>query len=219
MTNVDANTDISKKQLKRGQKIYQKACKEFDYKKLSHKEFDKKELKAIIIKNNYCKKLNTKNMNALITYLKFKSSNSIIEEKESFEIEVPHNHKCPVCGMYVYKYPHWVAKLEFKNSEPSYFDGVKDMMKYIFSPKEYIGNRSFDEVQNDIKNIFVSDYYSLKKIDAKKAYYVIGSTVYGPMGNELIPFELLEDAKVFAQDYSGKKILKYSEISKENLPD
>jgi nitrous oxide reductase accessory protein NosL len=92
-------------------------------------------------------------------------------------------------------------------------------MKYIFSPKEYIGNRSFDEVQNDIKNIFVSDYYSLKKIDAKKAYYVIGSTVYGPMGNELIPFELLEDAKVFAQDYSGKKILKYSEISKENLPD
>ena len=202
-----SSSDINTKTLKRGKKIYQKACEKFDYKSL-----DTKQIKQSISKN--CKKLNTKNSLALISYLNY-SKTTQIQEKVSFEIEVPHNHKCPVCGMYVYKYPHWVAKLEFKNNKPFYFDGVKDMMKYYFEPDEYIGKHS----QKDIQNIFVSDYYSLKKIDGKKAFYVLGSTIYGPMGNELIPFEALEDAEVFKEDYNGKKILRFDEITKEILPE
>ena len=55
-----------------------------------------------------------------------------------------------------------------------------------------------------------------KGIEAQKAFYVIGSDVYGPMGKELIPFEKLEDAKEFLYDHRGEEILKFHDID-ENI--
>ena len=37
--------------------------------------------------------------------------------------------------------------------------------------------------------------------------------MFGPMGNELIPFASEEDAKTFARDPGGKKIVKFDEIT------
>ena len=34
-----------------------------------------------------------------------------------------------------------------------------------------------------------AEYYSLTRIDARAAWYVIGSGVVGPMGHELIPLD------------------------------
>jgi nitrous oxide reductase accessory protein NosL len=118
------------------------------------------------------------------------------------KIHVEKDEKCPVCGMYVYKYPRWAAQIFYKDKHYS-FDGVKDMMKWYFKHKD------------GIKEIKVSDYYSQHAIDAKKAYFVIGSDTYGPMGYELIPFLELNDAKDFMSDHKGKKIFKFDEISPE----
>ena len=115
------------------------------------------------------------------------------------KIHVTKDEKCPVCGMYVYKYPKWAAQIFYENKHYS-FDGVKDMMKWYFEHK------------NGIVEIKVSDYYSQQAIDAKKAYYVVGSDTYGPMGYELIPFLELIDAENFMSDHRGKKILKFEEI-------
>jgi copper chaperone NosL len=54
---------------------------------------------------------------------------------EDEKIIVPKDAKCPVCGMFVAKYPQWVALIETPEKN-IYFDGVKDMMKYIFSQKK-----------------------------------------------------------------------------------
>jgi nitrous oxide reductase accessory protein NosL len=40
-----------------------------------------------------------------------------------------------------------------------------------------------------LEAIGVTDYYRVQRIDAHKAYYVVGSDVLGPMGHELIPLE------------------------------
>ena len=114
-----------------------------------------------------------------------------------------HKHaKCPVCGMFVAKYPKWVAKIRFMKKD-HYFDGVKDMMKFIF-----------DKNQN-FKNIQVTDYYTTTGIKARDAFYVIGSNVYGPMGNELIPFSSMNKAKEFKQNHYGTQILTFEKITKE----
>jgi nitrous oxide reductase accessory protein NosL len=63
----------------------------------------------------------------------------------------------------------------------------------------------------------VSDYYTQDAIDGKKAFYVIGSDVYGPMGNEFIPFISLEDAKTFKEDHLGVEILSFDEITEEKV--
>ena len=117
--------------------------------------------------------------------------------------------KCPVCGMFVAKYPDFVAHLVFKNGSEYFFDGVKDMMKYYYALPKYNPGKK----KADIAAIYVTDYYSLKLVDGRKAYYVEGSDVYGPMGRELIPFKDEKAAREFMKDHKGKLLLKFSEIT------
>lgn len=117
----------------------------------------------------------------------------------SEKIDVPKDAKCPVCGMFVARYPQWVAMVD--GAKKVYFDGVKDMMKYSFSQKL------------DAETLFVSDYYKLSKLHATKAFYVLGANVYGPMGSELIPFASQDEALGFARDHNGQKIVAFDEIT------
>ena len=45
--------------------------------------------------------------------------------------------KCPVCGMFVAKYPDWVAKVRFADGQTAFFDGVKDLCKFYFDIGHY----------------------------------------------------------------------------------
>jgi nitrous oxide reductase accessory protein NosL len=122
------------------------------------------------------------------------------------QIEVPKKVKCPVCGMFVAKYPKWAALIDIEGKK-HYFDGVKDMMKF------YIFDVDFPYNRNNVTDIKVTDFYTLQAIDAKQAFYVIGSDVYGPMGNELIPFRTEKAAQNFMTDHRGQKIIRFDEIS------
>ncbi|WP_456450568.1 nitrous oxide reductase accessory protein NosL [Hydrogenimonas sp.] len=121
--------------------------------------------------------------------------------------------KCPVCGMFVYKYPKWAAFIYYeKDGKLAHlaFDGVKDMMKFYFDPAKW----GYDPaIKDHIKKIVVRDYYTLKPVWAKAAYYVVGSDVYGPMGHELIPFASKEAAENFLKDHHGKKVFRFEQIS------
>lgn len=121
--------------------------------------------------------------------------------------------KCPVCGMFVHKYPEWIAQIIFKDGGAVFFDGVKDMVKYYLNIKKYDPKREI----SDIAAIYVKDYYSLNDVEAKKAFYVLGSDVYGPMGKELIPFENEAKAKEFMKDHRGKMVLTFKDINAEVL--
>jgi nitrous oxide reductase accessory protein NosL len=121
--------------------------------------------------------------------------------------------KCPVCGMFVSKYPDWVAQILFKDGSNAIFDGSKDMFKYYFNLQKYNPSKK----ASDIDSIYVTDYYNLAPIDGYKAYYVEGSDVYGPMGKELIPFEKEGAAKEFMKDHKGKSILKFSDVTPEKI--
>jgi len=67
--------------------------------------------------------------------------------------------------------------------------------------------------QASIAAVTVNDYYTLKPIDARQAYFVVGSDVYGPMGKELVPFGKAADAQAFFKDHKGKKVLHFNEVS------
>ena len=122
---------------------------------------------------------------------------------------VPEKSRCPVCGMFVAKYPDWIAQIVSGN-DTFYFDGTKDMFAYFFNPRQFNG-----PAQEDLKEIWVKDYYSLEWIDGRIAYYVVGSDVYGPMGHELIPFSSSEASEAFKADHKGKKIYRFEEITPE----
>lgn len=117
--------------------------------------------------------------------------------------------KCPVCGMFVAKYPDWVAVVTFEDGHHVYFDGAKDMFKYLFDVKKYDPSRSADAV----RGIQVTEYYDMRLIPAKEAFFVVGSDVYGPMGRELIPLAAAEDAEAFSGDHNGKRTLRFDEVT------
>jgi nitrous oxide reductase accessory protein NosL len=119
--------------------------------------------------------------------------------------------KCPVCGMFIAKYPDWTSIILFNDGYRAFFDGPKDMFKYLFDLKKYNPARKAE----DIAAIWVTDYYTLSPITAKTAWYVLGSDVFGPMGRELIPLEKEAEAKEFLKDHKGKRILRFSDISAE----
>jgi copper chaperone NosL len=119
--------------------------------------------------------------------------------------------KCPVCGMFVAKYPDWLAAVRFRGGSHVFFDGAKDLFKYLHDPKRYDPARR----PEDIQTAAVMDYYGLTWIDARKAWYVLGSDVYGPMGRELIPLEREADAQEFMKDHKGLRIIRYSEATPE----
>ncbi|MBK8944232.1 MAG: nitrous oxide reductase accessory protein NosL [Ignavibacteriae bacterium] len=199
---------IKRKEMKvypKGEKLFEDLCdKNIDFKNFANIA----ELKAHIKKKNICKEIDEQNLQIIALYLWDVKSKRNDKESESVKIDVPQNAKCPVCGMFVYKYPKWAAVIEMIEKK-LYFDGVKDLMKFYFEPEKWTKEKLI------IENIYVTDYYSQTKINGKKSLYVINSDVLGPMGNELIPFSTEKSAKEFLKDHGGKLINNFNEITKD----
>jgi nitrous oxide reductase accessory protein NosL len=158
-------------------------------------------LREKILASKACKKLSKSKLQAVAYYI---SNGSM--KMSTAHMHVPNGAKCPVCGMFVYKYPKWAAMIEV-DGKKHYFDGVKDMMKY------YIFDVDFPYDRTHISQIEVTDFYTLDAISATGAYYVYDSDLYGPMGRELIPFLTEEAAKNFMGDHGGERIVRFKEIT------
>jgi copper chaperone NosL len=115
---------------------------------------------------------------------------------------------CPVCGMLVSKYPNWVAVVTWKDGHAHFFDGAKDMFKFLSDLDKFAPGHS----KENIAGIYVTDFYNLERIDARKALFVIGSDVLGPMGHELIPLASKADAEDFLKDHKGRQIYQFKSI-------
>lgn len=131
-------------------------------------------------------------------------------ESENYGYAKPADRdKCPVCGMFVAKYPDWVSEVRFRDGSYAVFDGPKDLFKYLSDMKHYASGRP----REDIRSIYVMDYYAVSPIDGTAAFYVTGGDVRGPMGAEFVPFEKETDAREFLKDHGGKSVLRFKDIT------
>ncbi len=182
----------------KGEKIVKTLCEK---EKLPDSTGTIEQLIPKIKKSQACPPLSKSRLEAVAYYL---SNGSMKLSKK--HIDVPGNAKCPVCGMFVSKYPKWAA-LMVVDGKKYYFDGVKDLMKF------YIFDGDFPYDRSKVTEITVTDFYTLEGIPAKEAYYVTGSNLFGPMGNELIPFKTEEAAKNFMRDHQGEAIVRFDQIT------
>jgi nitrous oxide reductase accessory protein NosL len=121
--------------------------------------------------------------------------------------------RCPVCGMFAAKYPSWLAAAVFRDGSVTYFDGPKDMFRYYFAMDRFGKTRE----PSDIEALFVTDYYSTRMIAAKQAFFVRGSDVPGPMGQELVPLKSREEAQTFSTDHKAVEVLSFESITPDVL--
>ena len=182
----------------KGEKIVKLLC---DAKRLPKAQGTIDALQEKILASKACKPLSKSKLEAVAYYL----SNGSMKIGAA-HMHVPNGAKCPVCGMFVYKYPKWAAMIEV-DGKKHYFDGVKDMMKY------YIFDVDFPYERSHITQIEVTDFYTLDAIPAKAAWFVYDSDLYGPMGRELIPFATKKAAENFMADHGGVSIVHFDEIT------
>jgi nitrous oxide reductase accessory protein NosL len=129
---------------------------------------------------------------------------------------------CPVCGMvvggglegsasYSYQDGHLVAfggaaAAVFKDGHTVGFEGARCLFIYNGIPKKF----GIDVSQ--IVHRYVTDFETKRLIDVDKAFLVLGSTVKGFMGYDLIPFSSKESAEKFMGFYGGKRIVELKTV-------
>lgn len=127
-------------------------------------------------------------------------------------LAISEDMSCGVCGMYPARFSKWQTQIIFTDGTMVPFDGSKDMFKYMFNMASYNQKHNRD----DIAAIWVKDFANGTWTDGRKAVYVIGSKVMGPMGKELIPFS---DGKIAGEfKLANDGIIKnLADISREDV--
>jgi len=138
-------------------------------------------------------------------------------EMKPFQVEKKYflnydkNTTCLVRQLLLYKAPRWVAKIEVRNGKTVYFSSPKSMFEFYFRPGKWyeIGVKS----ERDFSKIVVTDYATSKPVNAETAFYVYGSNVTSPGGDDLVAFQKKEDAEKFAKEHNGKRVLPFDKVS------
>ncbi len=119
--------------------------------------------------------------------------------------------ECHLCGMIISNYPGPKGETYSKSSDSvNKFCSTRDLFSFVLQP----------ENTRQVKEIYVHDtcktpwqrpedeYF----IDAREAWYVIGSEKTGAMGKTLASFGKKADAEVFIGEFGGK-LYSFEEIT------
>ncbi len=109
------------------------------------------------------------------------------------------------------KYPKWICQAKLESGKKVQFVSVKSMMQ-VYQHQPYFIKHKF--LDSNITKLYVQDYLNGNVVDAKKAQYIFGSRVIGPHGDDLIPFESIDHAKLFELKHGGTKILPFKRLTK-----
>ena len=119
----------------------------------------------------------------------------------------------PTYQIPVDKYPKFEADILLKNGKTIRFCCPKSMLHFYFKPYHYPEYGVKD--RSEIAKLTVRDYLDGKAIDAKKAWYVFGSRLMGPHGDDLIPLASKTRAELFVKRYGGSRILDFATVEQK----
>ncbi|MFT6916669.1 MAG: copper chaperone NosL [Motiliproteus sp.] len=111
--------------------------------------------------------------------------------------------ECHLCGMLIGNFPGPKGQLYQRGqSQTKKFCSTRDLFAYLLDP----------EHQHSIQSVFVHDMAvtpwdhpdAETYIDARQAWYVVGSSRKGAMGPTLASFSAKDAATAFAEEYGGQ---------------
>jgi len=119
------------------------------------------------------------------------------------------------CGMNVLEHTGPKGQIILASrKEPVWFSSARDAISFTMLPEE----------PKDVRAIYVSDMAKAPNwekpgttnwVDARKAFFVIGSRMKGGMGaDEAVPFSAREAAETFASE-NGGRVLAFAEVPED----
>lgn len=137
------------------------------------------------------------------------------------QMALSESDRCPVCAMFPARRPATAAAMTLKSGQTFYFCGNGCLLRTWLRPAVYLGKS-----REQIDRIVVHDYFSGKPVDGRKATWVAGSDVVGPMGPAIIALGDAGQLGTFKKRHGGKTVFTFEEvddalwreISKRELP-
>ena len=129
----------------------------------------------------------------------------------SYEMNYDKNTTGLVRHLKIYEYPRWISKVELSSGQEVYFSSPKSMFEFYHRPGKWYSLNVKSE--QDIKTIIVTDYNTLKLINAKGSFFVYGSNATSPSGDDLPAFDSYKDATEFSKKHHGARVLGFREVS------
>lgn len=126
-------------------------------------------------------------------------------------VAIEHGDECHLCGMLIGNFPGPKGELYLKTDQTvKKFCSTRDLFSFLLDP----------EYQKQVKEIYVHDMakspwqapQDSHFIDARQAWYVVGSSQTGAMGKTLASFGKQQDANAFAAEFGGQ-VYPFEQIS------
>lgn len=123
--------------------------------------------------------------------------------------EITAGTSCSLDGMTLADFPGPKAQIHYATGEPDYFCDTVEMFSTYLQPeqkKRITGSFTQDMGKTDWEKP------QGNWIDAKQAFYVLGSKKTGSMGPTLAAFTRQQDAENFAKEFGGK-VLPFDKVT------
>ncbi len=123
--------------------------------------------------------------------------------------------ECHVCGMLIEGFPGPKGQaITEKNQQVRKFCSTRDMFAWVLQPENV--NRAHTLYVHDMAQTDWQNPNDTALINAREAFYVVGSSRNGAMGPTLASFASKSDAEGFANDHGGR-VLAFNQVTMEDL--
>lgn len=110
--------------------------------------------------------------------------------------------RCALCAMTVADQPEWVGAVEVRSGATFYFCSVRCTFRGVLRAREILGVEA-----SEIKRTQVPEYLAKSRwIEAGGAWFVVDSSVVGPMGLEVVPAATQADADTIVRRHGGRTV-------------
>jgi len=108
--------------------------------------------------------------------------------------------RCTVCGMYPARYPEHRCQVTSNDGATHHFCSSQCLVSFLAAPKEYLSKGV------KIKSVWVTIPQEQSYEYAMGLYYLVGSSIMGPMGKEALPYRSKAVAEAAAVKHGGKVV-------------
>ncbi len=112
--------------------------------------------------------------------------------------------RCARCGMRVTRGAAFSSGARTASGEEVLFDAVKCMFTWLAA-------------HPDARDPWVTEHLSRAERPARSVFYVIGTTLQGPMGYDLVPVDTAEHAEQIRTNHHGRAVVRFEEVTSEVL--
>ena len=133
------------------------------------------------------------------------------QDKAAGPLEFTSETACSLDGMVLADYPGPKAQILYTQGDPDFFCDTVEMFSIYLRPEQKRGIAAVF-----VQDMGKADWASPKGhwIDAKTAFYVVGSRREGSMGPTIASFGAENDAQRFAAEFGGK-VMPFSAVTPE----